>query len=315
MKKRKSKENDTILLYKKVISNNSETNKNKKYTIVSTLDTQNYINYKEKPHIKSSSTRELKKINNYRINNSQSNNTKDNNINKKVIPSFKGSSFPIFLSSMTNTKNNLKLINYKFKDQKRNKSNSLNNNSLSNYSILFNNSNIYNQKIEDNGNNNSIQSKNNNNNKLNLKINFPKLKNIYNIKLISSRNIQKKNFFNNSEDRNLSLLNNNNNISRQSNNDIYNLKKKYKFHNYTMDSDLERYFRLNQKMKEINEFSKKKLQNILYKKINEKINISEKIKTKRSEDKNSYNSLNRNLNKIKPKIFPKNKNENTIGAS
>ena len=33
-------------------------------------------------------------------------------------------------------------------------------------------------------------------------------------------------------------------------------------------------------MKEINEFSKKKLQNILYKKINEKINISEKIKTK-----------------------------------
>ena len=303
MKKRKSKENDTILIYKKVISNNSETNKNKKYSIVSTLDTQNYINYKEKPDIKSSSTRELKKINNYRINNSQSNNNKDNNINKKVIPSFKGSSFPIFLSSMTNTKNNLKLINYKFKDQKRNKSNSLNNNSLSNYSILFNNSNIYNQKIEDNGNNNSIQSKNNNNNnKLNLKINFPKLKNIYNIKLISSRNIQKKNFFNNSEDINLSLLNNNNNISRQSNNDIYNLKKKYKFHNYTMDSDLERYFRLNQKMKEINEFSKKKLQNILYKKINEKINISEKIKTKRSEDKNSYNSLNRNLNKIKPKI-------------
>ena len=184
MNKINRKELNDIYLNKKNFAKNLDLYKKKKFSIVSTLDTQNSQKFKERSSFMGNSNKELKEIKNKKIENKKKNN------NKKEIPSFKGSSFPIFLSSMTNSKNNLNLINYKFKTKNKKYSNSIDNKSSSNYRFLFNNSNLYNGKFEENSKSISIQNRKNYK-KFDLNINFPKLKNIYNLKLISNRNIKK----------------------------------------------------------------------------------------------------------------------------
>ena len=309
MKKIKGKELDDIYLYKKNFAKNIDIYKKKKFSIVSTLDTQNSQKHRERSSFVGNSSKELNEIKNNK------NKDKKKNNNRKEIPSFKGSSFPIFLSSMTNSKNNVNLIsNYKFKTKNNKISNSIDNNnnnnkSTSNYSILFNNSNLYNGKFEENGKSISIQSRNNHK-KLDLKINFPKLKNMYNLKLISNRNI-KKHLFNTSEDKNI-FPSNINDLSTQNNNNNgnnSNIFNNYKFQNYSMDNDIEKCFQLNQKMKEINDFvnsnkPKKKIQNVIYKKINEKI-----ISSKAMDIKKNVNIADNNINKNNN--FNKNRNSKT----
>ena len=305
MKKTKKNELNDLLMNKIFLSKNIHLNKNKKYSIVSTLDTQNSHKNKEKSKIMCYSTKELN------INKNNINKSNENNNQKKEILSFKGSSFPIFLSSMTNSKNKLNFINHKFNN------NSLGNNSISNYSILNNNSNIYNQKYEENGKSTSIPTRKNHK-KLDLKINFPQIKKMTNIKIISSRN-RKQNNYNKSEDKYINLSNKSSNmdISTKCNNgSISSFNKNGKIQNYSMDNDMEKYFQLNQKVKEINDFVnknkiKRKISNIIYKKINEKINSTKKIESKSNINENKYEK-NSNIKidepiKMKPN-FIKNKN-------
>ena len=285
-------------------SNDINANKKRKISIVSTLDTQNSKKYREKSNSKEFSNKELEMIQNYRL-------KRSHNINKKEIPSFKGSSLPIFLSSMTNTKNNLNLINNKFKLKKGNNSND--DKSLINYSTLINNSIINSQKNIDH-NNKSISIQNRNKyKKFDLKINFPKLNNL---KLTSSRNIKKYNLYNTFEDKkiNIQSYKNINNF-----NDNNNSIKNYKNNNYSMDNNIEKYFLLNKKLNDFknnNNQSRKKLQNILYKRINEKIlkinddkikNNSLQIKSKNSK------KIIHNIMNINNKFFSnESKNNNNI---
>ena len=270
MKKTKKNELNDLLMNKIFLSKNIHLNKNKKYSIVSTLDTQNSHKNKEKSKIMCYSTKELN------INKNNINKSNENNNQKKEILSFKGSSFPIFLSSMTNSKNKLNFINNKFNN------NSLGNNSISNYSILNNNSNIYNQIYEENGKSTSIPTRKNHK-KLDLKINFPQIKKMTNIKIISSRN-KIQNNYNKSVDKYINLSNKSSNIdisTKCNNGSISILNKNEKIQNYSMDNDMEKYFQLNQKVKEINDFVnknkiKRKISNIIYEKINEKINSTKK---------------------------------------
>ena len=284
MKKIKEKDDNFYLI------KNASNNHNKKFSIVSTLETQNSRKKTKKSNIMAYSTKELQKI----IKNRK-------NGDKKEMPSFKGSSLPIFLSSMTNARNNIKLINKKFINKSNNISNSFN----SDNSALLNNSNNLNHKsinnnqtFEQNGKSISIQSRNNHK-KLDLKINFPKLKNIYNIKLISSRNLN--NYFSNHLDEKSAYIYNNNEIPKLNKN-IYEPNKIFKSLNYTIDSNLEKYNQLNQKMKEIsdlvnNKANKKKLNNIIYKKINEKMNISKKLeKNNDSKYENETKHINNSIN-------------------
>ena len=226
MKKIKEKDDNTYLI------KNASNNHNKKFSIVSTLETQNSRKKTKKSNIMAYSTKELQKI----IKNRK-------NGDKKEMPSFKGSSLPIFLSSMTNARNNIKSINKKFINKSNNISNSFN----SDNSALLNNSNNLNHKsinnnqtFEQNGKSISIQSRNNHK-KLDLKINFPKLKNIYNIKLISSRNLN--NYFSNHLDEKSAYIYNNNEIPKLNKN-IYEPNKIFKSLNYTIDSNLEKYNQL-----------------------------------------------------------------------
>ena len=175
MKNTKKKELNDIFIKKLSLYKNINLNKNKKYSIVSTLETQNSQKNKEKSNFARYSTKKST-INRNDIN--------DSNEKRKKMLSFKGSSFPIFLSSMTNSRNKLNSFNNRFK------SNSLANNSISN---------VHNQKYEENGKSISIQSKKNLQ-KLDLRIKFPQLKNMNNLKLISSRSI-KQNNFHHSEDK------------------------------------------------------------------------------------------------------------------
>ena len=290
-------------------SNDINANKKRKISIVSTLDTQNSKKYREKSNSIEFSNKELEMIQNYRL-------KRSNNNNKKEIPSFKGSSLPIFLSSMTNTKNNLNLINNKFKLKKGNNSND--DKSLINYSTLINNSIINSQKNIDKYKSISIQNRNKYK-KFDLKINFPKLKNIYNLKLASSRNIKKHNLYNTFEDKNINIQSYKN--INKLNDNITNIKN-YKINNYSMDNNIEKYFLLNKKINDFrnnNNQSKKKLQNILYKRINEKIlkindekikNNSLQIKSENSK-KTIHNIMNDN-NKIFSNESKNNNNSNNI---
>ena len=155
---------------------------------------------------------------------------------------------------MKNTKNNLNLINNKFKLKKENNSND--DKSLINYSTLINNSIINSQKNIDNYKSISIQNRNKYK-KFDLKINFPKLKNIYNLKLASSRNIKKHNLYNTFEDKNINIQSYKN-INKLNDNNT-NIKN-YKINNYSMDNNIEKYFLLNKKINDLrnkkNEYKK-----------------------------------------------------------
>ena len=296
MKNTKKKELNDIFIKKLSLYKNINLNKNKKYSIVSTLETQNSQKNKEKSNFARYSTKKST-INRNDIN--------DSNEKRKKLFSFKGSSFPIFLSSMTNSRNKLNSFNNRFK------SNSLANNSISNYSIL-NNSNVPNQKYEENGKSISIQSQKSLQ-KLDLRIKFPQLKNMNNLKLISSRSI-KQNNFHHSEDKYIYVSNKSNDIDISVNNDsslIHNKNEKHQ--NNSMDIDIERFFQLNKKIKEINDFvnsnkPRKKIHTILYRKINERINSSKKIEPKPNinqyqfKNNNDKVEINRS-NKIIPKII------------
>ena len=282
MKKAKGKVIDDIYLNK-----NGANNQNKRISIVATLETQNFP------------TKEY-------INKELKNNKKNNNENeKKEILSFKGSSFPIFLSAMTNAKNNLKLINTKFINKSRKNNYSFNDNStLVNKSNNLNyNSMIYNyQKIEQNGKNISIPERKNHK-KLDLKINFPQLKKTHNLKLISSRNA-KKYLSIKSNDKNILISNNNDSFKiNKIKKSIYEQNKNCK--SFTIDNSLEKYHQLNQKLKEIskkvnNKPKEKKLNHIIYKKIKKFNDLKNENETKQNENKPTImNSINNNK-RVKP---------------
>ena len=250
-------------------------NNKRKISIVSTLDTQNTRKKKSKPNSLEISNKEFEMMKNYRL----------KKTTLKEIPSFKGSSLPIFLSSMTNSKNNLPFITHKFKLIKG--SNSNNNKSI-NQSSLINNSNI-NNKI-DLERNFFIQNKDILK-KLDLKINFPKSKNIFNLKYASTRNLLNNQLNNTIEDKTINLKRyintnksiNNNQINYSNNNSKVN--NNYKNHNISMDNNLEKYYLLNQKMNVFKNQSKRKLKNALYKKINEEIaTINDENKNKNEFD-------------------------------
>jgi hypothetical protein len=277
------------LLKEKYLENLSSDKKNKsndnfikkrKVSLISTLDTQNSGKCLEK----SNNISEI--IKNYKL--------IQNSI--KEIPSFKGTSLPIFLSSMTNTRNNISLINNKFKLKKGNNSN---NNSLINYSSLINSSSINNIKDLDT----NITYKNKDIfKKLDLKINFPKLINIYNLKLAPSRNMSKYYLSNSKEDKKVTIQSYKNKNKNISSNTINNINTNHTTSNnknflYSMDNNLKKYYLLNKKM---NEFIKdspsdKKLEKVSYK------NVSEKFSTINNDDTIKNNNNNQHIKKIKNK--------------
>jgi len=273
---------------------------------------QDSIKYKDKSNNSENSYKKIKKINDII--------SKSNKSHKKIL-SYKNSYFPIFLSSMTNTKNYINSINNKFKV--KNNSIIFDDKTISDYKTIYDNS-IINEK-----NNEKIQIYK----KLDLKLNFPKSinanKSLSKIKLTpvkvnQSRNI--KNYkFDSLENKSMNMINNKNlsefndkNINIYNPNKIIKRQQKISINNKIGNEIEDEYEdKLRQNINEINRFvsmnlHKKKIRNYFNEKSKVYINASmdninstknDSIKNLKKFNKYKYPISIHNTPKIIPKII------------
>jgi hypothetical protein len=171
---------------------------------------QDSIKYKDKSNNNENSYKKIKKINDI---------ISKSNKNHKKILSYKNSYFPIFLSSMTNTKNYINSINSKFKVK--------NNSIIFDDKIISDCKTIYDNSIINDKNNEKIQIYK----KLDLKLNFPKSKKANNslskikltpVKMNQSRNIKNYKFYSlESKSNNLTIPKNLNELNEKKFNIYY----------------------------------------------------------------------------------------------
>ena len=147
---------ENIYLFKRSLSLKKGLNNEGKKSIELTKGSNDSIKIKEKPNISEHSYKKIKKIKDIMP-------YTNNNYNQKETISYQNSYFPICLSFMTNTKNYLNSINNKFKI--RTNSNIFDSKTIVDFNTLYNNSMI---------NFNSVQ--NQNNKRINLNLNFVKVK-------------------------------------------------------------------------------------------------------------------------------------------
>ena len=286
--------------------------KEKKNSIELSKPSQDSIKYKDKSNNSENSYKKIKKINDII--------SKTNKSHKKIL-SYKNSYFPIFLSSMTNTKNYINSINSKFKV--KNKSNIFDDKTISDYKTIYENS-----LINDKNNEKSKIYK-----KLDLKLNFPKSinenKSLSKIKLTpvkvnQSRNI--KNYkFDSSESKSMNMINNKNlsefnykNINIYYPNKLEKKQQKIPINNkISNEIDDEYGEKLRQNINEINRFvsmnlHKKKVKNYFNEKSKVYINASmdnisstknDSIKNLKKFNKNQYPISIHNTPKIIPKVI------------
>ena len=281
-----------------------------KNTIELSKASQDSIKYKDKSNNNENSYKKIKKINDII--------SKSNKSHKKIL-SYKNSYFPIFLSSMTNTKNYINSIYSKFKV--KNNSIIFEDKKISDYKTIYDNS-LINEK-----NNAKIQIYK----KLDLKLNFPKSINenkslskikLTPVKINQSRNI--KNYkFDSSENKSMNMINNNNlsefndkNINIYNPNKIVIQQQKIPINNKISNEIEDEYGeKLRKNIKEINKFvsmnlHKKKIRNYFNEKSKVYINASmDNINSTKNDSIKNLKKINKNKYPISihntPKIIPK----------
>ena len=271
---------------------------------------QDSIKYKDKSNNNENSYKKIKKINDII--------SKSNKSHKKIL-SYKNSYFPIFLSSMTNTKNYINSIYSKFKV--KNNSIIFEDKKIPDYKTIYDNS-LINEK-----NNAKIQIYK----KLDLKLNFPKSINenkslskikLTPVKINQSRNI--KNYkFDSSENKSMNMINNKNlsefndkNINIYNPNKIVIQQQKIPINNKISNEIEDEYGeKLRKNIKEINKFvsmnlHKKKIRNYFNEKSKVYINASmDNINSTKNDSIKNLKKINKNKYPISihntPKIIPK----------
>lgn len=284
--------------------------KESKNSIELSKASQDSIKYKDKSNSSEKSYKKIKKINDII--------SKTNQSHKKIL-SYKNSYFPIFLSSMTNTKNYINSINNKFKV----KNNSFKNDdkAISDYKTIYDNTII-------NGKNNE---KSQFLKKFDLKLNFPKSINankslskikLTPVKLNQSRNIKNYKFIS-SESKSTIIINkqnlsefNDRNINIYNPNKIIKQQQKIPINNKITNKIEDKYGKkLNQNIFEINRFAsmninKKKINNLFNNKSKVYINSSmSNINSTKNDSIKNLKRISKNRSSISihntPKIIPK----------